>query len=63
VEFALRVKMGLLVQDGLLPGILDALRKSLAPLKADETEVLLSEVVEVVPLRLGARSSASSGHP
>ena len=55
--------MGLLVQDGLLPGILDALRKSLAPLKADETEVLLSEVVEVVPLRLGARSSASSGHP
>ena len=63
VDFALKVKMGLLVQDGLLPGILDALRSSLEADRADETEVLLSEVVEVVRLRPGAERSLTPGNP
>src|ERR1019366_9648514 len=57
VDFALKVKMGLLVQEGLLPGVLDALRTSLGPAECDETEVLLSEVVEIVRLRAGAKST------
>jgi hypothetical protein len=51
--------MGLLVQEGLLPGVLDALRTSLGPAECDETEVLLSEVVEIVRLRAGAKSTLS----
>src|ERR1700722_16054423 len=48
VDFALKVKMGLLVKESLLPGVLAALRASLGPVEAEETEVLLSEVVQVV---------------
>jgi nitrogen regulatory protein P-II 1 len=63
VDFALKVKMGLLVPDGLLPEILDALRNSLGPDEADQAEVLLSEVVEVMRLRPGTEGSLTSGHP
>lgn len=62
VDFALKVKMGLLVPDALLPRVLDALRSSLGPDEADETEVLLSEVVEVVRLRPAAECALTSGH-
>ena len=63
VDFALKVKMGLLVKESLLPGVLAALTASLGAAEADETEVLLSEVVQVVRLRPGAQSLRSSAHP
>jgi nitrogen regulatory protein PII len=51
VDFALKVKMELLVRDSEVPGILAVLQESLRNATSDETRVLLFDVVEVIPLR------------
>jgi nitrogen regulatory protein PII len=56
VDFAVKVKMELVVRDGLVPGILEILRRSLGVTDADEARVLLSEAVEVVRVRTGERA-------
>jgi nitrogen regulatory protein P-II 1 len=53
VDFALKIKMELVVPDPLVPGIFGILRSSLGIAEADEARVLLSEVVEVVRVRTG----------
>lgn len=62
VDFVLKVKMELVVRDGLVPGILVILRRSLGIVEAEEARVLLSEVVEVVRLLAGdPRDDARTG--
>ena len=58
VDFALKIKMELVVRDGLVPGILAILRRSLGIVEAEAARVLLSEVVEVVRLPLGDAPTA-----
>ena len=56
VDFALKIKMELVVRDGVVPGILAILRRSLGIAEADEARLLLSEAVEVVRVRSGERA-------
>ena len=53
VDFALKVKMELVVRDARVPEILHVLKTSLGLAEADEARVLLFEVVEVVRVRAG----------
>jgi nitrogen regulatory protein P-II 1 len=53
VDFALKVKMELVVRDSLIPAVLAILRRSLGLVDAEAARVLLSEVVEVVRLPVG----------
>jgi nitrogen regulatory protein P-II 1 len=55
VDFALKVKMELVVQDDLVPGILEVLKNSLGSVEADDAEMLVSQVMEVVKVRTGER--------
>ena len=50
VDFAVKVRLGLVVEDALLPAVVDALRTSLGPEGCDESEVILSEAIDVLPL-------------
>jgi nitrogen regulatory protein P-II 1 len=51
VDFVLKLKMELVVQDDAVAGVLDVLRTALGIAEADEARVLLSEVVELVKVR------------
>jgi nitrogen regulatory protein P-II 1 len=62
VDFALKIKMELVVRDGLAPEILVILRRSLGLAEADEARVLLSEVVEVMRVRTGERADEAADH-
>jgi nitrogen regulatory protein P-II 1 len=55
VDFALKVKMELVVQDHLVPRIIAVLANSLGIAEAEAARVILSEVVEVVPIRIDHR--------
>jgi hypothetical protein len=60
VDFALKIKMELVVRDGVVPGILAILRRSLGVAEADEARLLLSEAVEVVRVRTGERADEAA---
>jgi nitrogen regulatory protein P-II 1 len=60
VDFALKIKMELVVRDGLVPEILVILRRSLGLVEADEARVLLSEAVEVMRVRTGERADEAA---
>ncbi len=51
VDFTLKVKMELVVQDDLVSGILEVLKNLLGIAEADEARMLVSQVVEVVRVR------------
>jgi nitrogen regulatory protein P-II 1 len=55
VDFALKIKMELVVQDDLVPRIIAELARSLGIAEADASRVILSEVVEVVQIRTDRR--------
>jgi nitrogen regulatory protein P-II 1 len=63
VDFALKIKVELVVRDGLVPGILEILRRSLGVAEADEARVLLSEAIEVVRVRTGERADEAADRP
>jgi nitrogen regulatory protein P-II 1 len=62
VDFAIKVKMELVVRDDLVPGIFAVLRDSLGISEADEARVLLSEVVEVVRVGTGDQGQEARDH-
>jgi nitrogen regulatory protein P-II 1 len=51
VDFTLKVKMELVVQDDVVAGILEVLKNLLGIAEADEARMLVSQVVEVVRVR------------
>jgi nitrogen regulatory protein P-II 1 len=58
VDFSLKIKMELVVEDDLVPGILAVVRTSLGLDEAETATVLLSEHVEVVRVGIGAQGEA-----
>jgi nitrogen regulatory protein PII len=59
VDFALRVKMELVVRDALVPAVLEGLRRALTRAGVGESTVLVSEVLEIVHIGALERPRAS----
>jgi nitrogen regulatory protein P-II 1 len=52
VDFALKVKMDLVVEEAAVPGVLRALEPSLGAARADDVQVFLGDAVETVRIRM-----------
>src|SRR5271166_6170274 len=65
VDFALRVRMDLVVNDAIVPRIVDEVTKVLERAGTEATEVVVSEVVEVVriPTKGSARGRGNRSGP
>ena len=58
VDFALKVKVDLVVDDAVVPAVLRVLEESFGTGPADEVRVLLYDSVEIVHVRLGRTGDA-----